>query len=207
MNEFEQLLAELDTLAKAGPVGNDEGGDDKRIQQAADDSEHAEPDGDEDGEYDDGDEDNEDEDEDEDETLGKSLSVTLPDGTKAEAYDGTMLVKSLIERHDQHRDLMLKSLQGAVLAITRLNKTVERLQGQVAKLSKSGSGRRSTLVLRDKEIDGHLAKAMPEQSDIMTKANSAFSDGRISAVQLNTLDIAHRRGQLAQVDHNLLAKL
>jgi len=41
----------------------------------------------------------------------------------------------------------------------------------------------------------------------MAKALGAFSAGRISAVQLNTLDIAHRRGQLAQVDHTLLAKL
>jgi hypothetical protein len=86
MTDFAALLDDLETLQKASaPSKEDEGkGDDKKIAAAAADC-------DKDGDKDD-----------KGEEFGKAFKVTLADGTEAEAFDGTAMLKAL---HTEHTKL------------------------------------------------------------------------------------------------------
>ena len=93
MSKFDELLGELETLAKAQPA---EEGDEKIVAAAAEGGGQGsgEPDGDEgagdgmgDGDGDEG-----------KPPMAKSFRVKLEDGTEVDAQDGTELVKALQDR-------------------------------------------------------------------------------------------------------------
>ena len=95
MSQFNELLAELETLAKAQPAD----GDQKIAAAAAEGGAGAPDDEDDEGEADPA-AGNGEPDGDEGKPMAKSFRVTMPDGTEQEAVDGTALVKSLGDRLD-----------------------------------------------------------------------------------------------------------
>lgn len=212
MSEFERLLNELGTLAKAAPPIQ-EGDVDKRITAAYEDEE------DEDEDEKEGDEDNEDKGEyaegakpgGKEEVFGKSFSVRLDDDTDVEAYDGTELVKSLMAQHQEQQQMLQKSLTATVAALGAIQKTVQaqgeaiaKLSTRVGRVSGEGSGRKTALTLHDKPVDGFAKAGMADHGELLAKAQAAFDAGKLTAKELNTIDFVLRRG--GQIDHTLLAK-
>lgn len=193
---FQALLGELDTLNKAIPAA--EVADDKKIQTAA-------ADGDADDKKKEGD----------DKPMTKSLQVTLADGTILEAEDGTELVKSLFARVDSNEDMIVKALGGTLNLIKAhsdqlkaTNELVKSLQADVAKLANQPAGRK-TLVNVHEQVTA-MTKANPEPAvqtvaDFMVKANSAFTAGKITGIELTSADVAIRNGFAP--DESVVAKV
>lgn len=211
MSQFDKLLGELDTLAtqqedmtKALPA--EDGKDDDKIQAAA-----------ADGGGEEGAEDRDEEDEDEGEPMGKSLGeVTLPDGTKAEAVDGTELVKSLIAQIGEIKTgaaategKMAKALEGAVGLIKSQGEMIKSLSESVKKLSNEGRGRKAVLTIAEKPDTTETLKKSDEQGmtsqEFMAKSNAAYSGGRISGKELTVIDVSLRTG--APIEPSLIHKV
>ena len=190
---FDALLGELDTLTKALPADD---GSDKKIQAAA-----------EGGGSVDGDED-ENLDADGKPILGKSLQVTLADGTKVDAQDGTALVKSLIGRIDDTEDVISKCLTAVVGMVKAQDELIKSLQGDVKRLGGEGKGRKTMLAITEQAST--LAKSAPTGLDVgefMIKANSAFDAKRINGKELTFIDVAIRNGQANVIDQSLVTKV
>ena len=202
MSQFDKLLGELDTLtaeqadmSKALP--SDDGKDDAKIQAAAEDG-GGEAGAEGGAEEDEGDEN--------DEPMGKSLGeVTLPDGTKAEAVDGTELVKSLIEQIGEIKTgaeatetKMAKALEGAVGLIKSQGEMIKSLTESVKKLSNEGRGRKTVLTISEKPGTTDTLKKSDEQGmsaqDFMAKSNAAFDARQISGKELTVIDVSLRTG-------------
>ena len=182
---FAALLADLDTLAKAMPAGGKDANDDdedETIEAAA-----------EDGEGDEGDdagEGNQDQPAAKGDPFGKAFEVTLADGTKAQALDGTAMMKSL---HDENVALRTRAddLQTALVSVGSLLKSlhagqtksdalIKSLRTDVAKLGGQGSGRRAVLTLQEKRAStAEVAPAAPTQDEIMAKALSLQTAGKL----------------------------
>jgi len=201
MSQFDKLLGELNTLTaeqadmtKALPA--DDGKDDAKIQAAAEDG------GGEEGAQDGADEDEGDEN---NEPMGKSLGeVTLPDGTKAEAVDGTELVKSLIEQIGEIKTgaeatetKMAKALEGAVGLIKSQGEMIKSLTESVKKLSNEGRGRKTVLTVTEKPAAETMAKSDSQgmtAEEFMVKSNAAFDARQISGKELTVIDVSLRTG-------------
>ncbi len=209
MSIFAELLHELqsqqeEALAKALPA-DDGDGDEKIADAAAEGGSQDEPDGDEgkspkegDGDGDEG-----------KKPFAKSFAVTLADGTEAEAVDAGELIKSL---QDDVAAIKAES-KGQVEDLTKaLGQTLELVKGQaslikslndrVGKLSSEGRGRKTAVSVHEKPVDansGSLAKshasedASPE--NFMAKSNAAFDAGKLTGLELSTIDVALRNGQ------------
>ena len=100
MNDFTALLDELASLQAgtedmAKAMKTDDAEDDKKIAAAADTDGDGKAEGAGEGDGEGGGKDGDDS-----EYFGKSMSITLPDGTKAEAYDGTEAIHGLHARID-----------------------------------------------------------------------------------------------------------
>lgn len=199
---LEELAAEERVLAKA-MRGDD---DDANIAALAD--------GDQDDDkVPDADDDETGYDDDEDAPMAKSLTLTLPNGQRVEAYDGTALVKSLqAEVAQLQRDngevmaqmgSLIKSLVGTV---KEQRQEIKTLAKSLHQLSAQGTGRRAKLTIHDR---GTEPSGEPDPADVrdqvMAKAMSAFDAGKITGLELNTVDVALRRGQVP--DHSILAKI
>lgn len=183
MNNFQELLAEIqgdvDTLAKALPEDDSEG--DAKIAAAAADGEagqgEGEPDGDE-GEGGKGDGDG-----DEKPAMKKSMTVTLEDGSQAEAIDAGELIKSL---QDEVAALGGKLAKSESDTSDKLGQTLElvknqmglikSLSEQVQRLGGAGRGRKATVVVQDQPtMAKSLSNNEPEglkPEELMAKAMS-----------------------------------
>lgn len=175
-NQFDELLGELQTLAKAqegdgkivaasGEAGGDEDGLD------ADGNPIAKPEGDE-------------------APMGKSFRVKLADGTEVEAQDGTELVKALQDRVEATEGSMAKALHAAVGLIKSQGEQLKALHAKVAAIGGEGRGRKSTLTVAEKPAAGEaaLAKSQAQEgmtgAEFLTKAHDSMKAGRISGHEL-----------------------
>lgn len=196
---FDALLADLEVLHKALPTADEDGDDDDaKIQAAAEDgaqqgdAEGGKAEGAEKGDKDDG----EDEDEDgEGQPFGKSFEVTLADGRKERALDGTAMLKAL---HDENVALraqgtqltrgvttlgeLVKSMHAARVEDRKLLKS---MSAQLARLGDQGRGRKALLHVNEKTspVTPPAEARPPAKEEIMAKAESLRVAGRISGAQ------------------------
>lgn len=188
-DQFQALLGDLGTMAKAMDDAAVEPDGDEKI--AAADAEGAPADGDPKVDAD-------------GKPMTKSMQVTLPDGSVVEAEDGTALVKSLIERLDGTETVMAKALGAAVdlikkqgEALASTNTLVKSLQTKVAELSAQPAGRKTVLTVHDKPA-GTMVKSEPEgmsEPEFMAKAMTAFKAGKITGLEISTAETSINRGQ------------
>jgi hypothetical protein len=200
---FQQLLGDLDTMAKAMPQPQAEGApvagegeDDEAKKQAAATAAAAAESGD---------------------PMTKSFQVTLADGSVIEAQDGTELVKSLFERVDGQEDMMVKALGGTLdlvksltTRVTSQGEVIKSLQETVAKLGNQGAGRKTLVNVHEqvnsltKSLPGAEAKGVSPE-EFLAKSHAAFAANKISGQELNVIDVSLRQG--APIDQSLLAKV
>lgn len=188
---FAGLLAELETLSKALPAVDDEGHDDDAAAEAAADEDEAELSaaGAEDGE----------------EPFGKSFTVTLEDGTEAEAFDGTAMLKAL---HDENVALrsqgedMAKALtglgglvKGLHAALSEQAEMLKSLRGEVRKLGAQGNGRRTTLSLHEKPSPVEPKREGLSVGEVFAKAESLIGAGKLNALQAGKLTASLNSGR------------
>lgn len=237
MSEFSDLISDLDTvlaaeeetLAKALKPDADDAADDEAIKAAADGDadndgeadgedalddydDHAEPDADDEGGPSDGDADNEDEDE---KPLKKSFTVSLPDGSEAEALDGDQLIKSFTDQVAGLRAETNAALAQVATALGRSTKLIKSLReqntalaAQVTALGTSSRGRKSALTVHERPMVGDQSLAKAEgisPRDLMAKALSAQQAGRLTGSQVAEIDAYAARG--LAIPESLLAKL
>ncbi len=194
MSKFDELLGELETLAKAQPAGE---GDEKIVAAAADGGGQGsgEPDGDEDADAGMGDGDG-----DEGKPMAKSFEVTLADGTKVQAQDGTELVKALQERIEGTETVLAKALETAVGLIKSQGEQIAALAGKVKAMGGEGKGRKAVLSVVEKPAaGGDMAKSTDEQGmkpeEFMAKALDAQKLGRLTGIEVATAEAYLNRGQ------------
>lgn len=196
-SQFEQLAAELDTLAKALPADNGE--DDEQIQAAAAEgsgtSGDGEPDGDE-GKGGKGDGDGD------EKPMAKSFEVTLPGGEKAQAVDAGELIKSLQDQITSMEGGMLKSMNAAMSVIKQQGEMLKSLHEKVQKIGNQGAGRKATLSLTEKPVTT-IAKSEPtgmDAGEFLAKSEGAFNAGRITGLELSTIETYVNRGKQPPAD-------
>lgn len=205
MSQYEKLLEELETMAKAMP--GDEGVDDDKIQAAA---AAANPDADGDGENDVtgddlnpeglGDEGEGEGDGDDEETMGKSFALKLEDGTELEAIDGTELVKSLMARVESNEGTVMKALGTAVDLLGKQGDMIKSLQDEVKKLAGEGRGRKTVVSVSEKPVAGAtMAKSQGaadglSANEFMAKALAAQASGRLTGLDVARAESALNKG-------------
>lgn len=205
MSQYEKLLEELETMAKAMP--GDEGADDDKIQAAA---AAANPDADGDGENDVtgddlnpeglGDEGEGEGDGDDEETMGKSFALKLEDGTELEAIDGTELVKSLMARVESNEGTVMKALGTAVDLLGKQGNMIKSLQDEVKKLAGEGRGRKTVVSVSEKPVAGaNMAKSQGaaeglSANEFMAKALAAQASGRLTGLDVARAESALNKG-------------
>lgn len=205
MSQYEKLLEELETMAKAMP--GDEGADDDKIQAAA---AAANPDADGDGENDVtgddlnpkglGDEGEGEGDGDDEETMGKSFALKLEDGTELEAIDGTELVKSLMARVESNEGTVMKALGTAVDLLGKQGNMIKSLQDEVKKLAGEGRGRKTVVSVSEKPVAGAtMAKSQGaadglSANEFMAKALAAQASGRLTGLDVARAESALNKG-------------
>lgn len=205
MSKFDELLNELETLAKAQPAE----GDEKIVAAAAEGGGQGEGDDEIEGQdgaaaaggqggaapadtpKDDG------------EPMGKSFRVTMPDGTEAEAVDGTAMLKALQNRIDTEGQTMAKSMEAAVSLLKAQAERIDVLTKAVANLAGTGRGRKAVVSVADKPATT-LAKSEPTQGlspeQFMVKALDAQKAGRLSGLEVATAEASLNRGQPVPAD-------
>lgn len=196
---YAELIGELETMAKAMNDGKE---DDAKIQAAAgeagDGAAASEPDGDEDGDDMDGDGDG-------DEPMGKSFTAVI-DGREVEAFDGTTLVKSLMDKVETSEADMVKAMTAAVDLIKAQGKEIALLKSEVARIGGTGQGRKSALNIHEKPAPaGSETQPQVTAGDILAKANSAAEAGKITWREASKIDTAIRMGQAP--DSALLSRI
>lgn len=197
---FDKLLGELEVLSKAIPAdGADADADaDAKVAAAAADGADAGADADADPDKKDGEE------------LGKSFEITLADGSKVEAQDGTELIKALNTRIDATEGQMLKALESAVGLLKSQGALIKSLQDQVAKLGNEGRGRKTIVSIVDKPDAAAAALAKSEDKGVtpeafMAKALTALKDGKISGSDLSLAEACVNRG--TQIPANIISSV
>ncbi|MEN6544491.1 MAG: hypothetical protein ABFE07_00445 [Armatimonadia bacterium] len=207
MNQFEQLLAELNaaqeeqsTLAKAMPA--EDGEDDEAIQAAA--AEAGADAGDKNPEDDD--------DEEGDEPIAKSIKIG---DEEVQVVDAEALVKSLGDltgRVEKGEEVLTKGLTSALALIKGQGALIKSLQDQVTKLAGKGAGRKTVLTVHDKPQaeDSPLAKSQQDgltPAEFLAKSHAAFDAKRITGKELTTIDVALRTNQVGTLDSALITKV
>jgi len=218
MNDFAALLADLETLQKASgpddkkPVAEDpdDKGDDKKIEAAADNGKKQ-------GEVD------------EKETFGKAFKVKLEDGSEAEAFDGTAMLKALHAEHEGLRSAVesreediLKAFDMAVGTIRDLQSKVaeqdtliKALKNKVDTIGAAGVGRRTMLTIAEKLSPsagvtggqpggGQSGSEGPSAKQVMMKAQFMARKGELDWGALPRIEAHQARGSIAPED--LLAR-
>lgn len=194
---FEQLLNDLEVLRKSQAI-DEEGqeGAEKIIAAAAD----GEGEGNPDAKKDDG------------EQFGKSMTAII-DGQEQEVIDGTEFVKALhadVESIKASRETENGQLAKAMTSMTEMlgeqGKLIKSLQDQIAALSNSGAGRKSTLGATDAD----LTKSMTPPADIgrdaiLAKCEAAMSAGKLTGMDVSIAEAALNRGM--QVPGHIMAAL
>lgn len=213
---FDKLLGDLETLTKAVPIQDDDA--EEKIQAAAGDGGDETP-GDEAG-MDDDDKDNKDGKvkgkKKGGKMFGKSMTVTLEDGTEVEAEDGTELVKSLTEslgalteRIDGSDTVLAKALGELVTLAKAQNTAIASMQTQIKAMAGEGRGRKAVVSMADNKPAG-AAKAGEgiDPVALMAKAQGMAESGKLawSDVALVESSFNHRDFTLASRP-GLLAKI
>lgn len=203
-NNFEQLLAELqgaaaenETLAKAMPPVEEGKDDDQIAAAAAEGGEELNP------------EDEELDDDQDGAPMAKSMKIG---DEEVQVVDAELLIKSLTDLSDRvetNEGVLAKALASTLDTLKSQGELIKSLQGQVAKLAGTGTGRKTVLTVVDKPAAGEqqLAKSQQPQltaGDVLAKATAAFGAGKINGLELTTIDVALRQNQ--QIDQGLLAK-
>lgn len=206
MSQFEELLDQLNaeqkeqsTLAKSMPAADAE--DDEAIQAAAAEAELEE-------------ELEEELDDEQDEGLVETpmtKSMTL-DGEEVEVVDAEALIKSMQDltgRVGKQEETLTKALTGTLALVKQQGEMLKSMNARLNKMSKSGAGRKTVLSVHDKPATGgeeHLAKSEQGMTagELMAKAHAAFDAGKISGLELTTIDVSLRGN--TQIDQGLLAK-
>lgn len=201
-NNFEQLLAELgqaaaenETLAKAMPPVEDK--DDAEIAAAAAEGDDKNP---EDDELQEG----------SDAPMTKSMIV---DGEEVQVLDADQLIKSLTDlsgRVEANEGVLAKALASTLGTLKSQGELIKSMQGQIAKLSSQGAGRKAVLTVSEKPPVGEqpLAKSQQEgltQGEFMAKSHAAFAEKKITGLELTTIDVTLRQGQA--LDPGLISKV
>lgn len=205
MSQYEKLLEELETMAKAMP-GDDAADDDKIAAAAAE----ANPDADGDGKNDVtgdglnpeglGDEGEGEGDGDDEETMGKSFALKLEDGTELEAIDGTELVKSLMARVESNEGTVMKALGTAVDLLGKQGNMIKSLQDEVKNLAGEGRGRKTVVSVSEKPVAGAtMAKSQGaadglSANEFMAKALAAQASGRLTGLDVARAESALNKG-------------
>jgi len=208
-SEFEKLAAELEVLAKAQPVTEEDkvlaaakeaGVDTDQVGDADDTNPDADADADGDhGPDGDGDED--------DEVLGKSFQVVGADGAPVKAYDATDLIKSLNDRigglesekaeDAERREHLGKSLESIADLLKAQSEQIDTLQKAMVNMNKQGVGRKAVLTVNEKP-DTTMAKSVQSDGldgkEFMAKAMGALKSGRISAMDVSIAEGSLNRG-------------
>lgn len=204
MSQYAKLLEELETMAKAMP-GDDVADDDKIAAAAADGNADADGDGanDVNGEpvgSDDAGETGDDDSTAGDDTLGKSFSMKLDDGTELEAIDGTELVKSLMARVESNEESVMKALGSAVELIGKQGAMIKSLHDKVSKLAGEGRGRKAVVSITEKPTAGTMAKSQSaadegmSANEFMAKALAAQAAGRLTGLDVARAESALNKG-------------
>lgn len=156
--------------------------------------------------------------------FGKSFQVTLPDGTTADAYDGTAAIEALTARVDKLTaqldgvaagDEMAKSL-GADMAkalgsvtgtmkglqeiVTKQGELIKSLSGDITALRGSGTGRKAVLDVHEQRA---ITPTKPEgatQGEVMAKAMTAQEAGKITALDVARIESRFGRGEPIPAD-------
>lgn len=208
--EFESLLDDLislqqeqDTMSKA--LGDDV--DDEEIQEAAgeaDELENAEskgkkePDGDEDGEDvdDDGDGDGE--------LMGKSFMIETENGEQVEAFDATLLIKSLTDKSNATEEFVSKAINQMTTVIGGQSQMIKSLQAEVIALKSAGRGRKTVVSMNEPATT--MKKSLPtSRDDIMAKCMSAFNENKISGLDVSRAESYLNNNQPVPAD--ILARI
>lgn len=204
MSKFNELLSELETLAKAQPAE----GDEKIVAAAAEGGGQGEGDEENNGQgtppadgqgaapgAGDG--------EGEGEMMGKSFDVVLPDGSTAKAVDGTVMLKALQDRVETEGATMAKSMEAALSLLKSQAQRIETLTKAVANLAGTGRGRKAVVSVADKPATT-LAKSEPASGlspeQFMAKALDAQKAGRLSGLEVATAEASLNRGQPVPAD-------
>lgn len=218
MNDFDALLAELAPLQKAmeKPMG------DAKVTAAADEADAVLPDGEGEGE---GEGEGKpavmakSDDVDDDDMLGKSFSVTMPDGSVQEAFDGTAMMKAMgtqlvaIKQHATDRDLELATAKGelakalsacsALLGIVKpMAEMTKAMRAELTAIGGAGRGRQATVSLVDKPAlsAAPAAPAAPNTNEIMAKAMTLVDAGDFSSAEIARLEAHLGRGNPVPAD-------
>ena len=199
MSQFEKLLGEIadlgaeqEAMTKALPA--DDGKDEENIQAAAAEG-GLDGDADDEGGKPDGDDDDEG-----NAPMAKSFELTLEDGTRLVAQDGTEIVKSLRARVEQNEEQMSKALGSAVELIKGQSALIKSLSERVAKLSGEGRGRKTVVSVVEKPGPGASTMAKSEPAGLspeqfFVKALDAQKAGRISGTEIAVAEACLNRGE------------
>lgn len=202
------LLAEMtahqeEELAKAAPLPDDPDGDedDETIQAAAEnanaDNADQELDGEGEGEQeteagaaDDG-----------KPAMTKSFSFQMEDGTQAEAFDATELIKSMGADMAALRDESVSVMTQAFTMIKSQAAEIASLKQQVSALGSTGRGRKTVVSVTEKAAVGTLAKSSTgdepsgfSREEFFAKAATAQRAGRISAADISVAEAYMNKG-------------
>lgn len=180
------LSKSMDGAAKIAAAAED--GED---QGEAGDKKRGEPDGDKDGA---GEGDN-----DGDEMFGKALQVQMADGTVAEAYDGTAMMKAMATRlvaTEGQSATLAKALSAATGIIKQQGEMMKALNDRVARLANTGTGRRAMVSVNDKAPApaAGQAAAAPAPQELLTKALAMSGRGELTSIQVARIESSVRSG-------------
>ena len=215
MSEYAQLVkdvaGELEEFHKAD-AAKKEDGDDNKVKQAA--KEGA-------AESDDGDADEDDDKE--GKPFGKALTVTLPDGSSAQAFDGSKAIQTLVSENADLREQigdLQKAFSIAVDVVKDLRASRDKqgemlkaLQTKIASVGASPSGRRTMVASAEKLTPGDDAQRLgpsaaqgPTQASVMQKAMKLAEDrtSHFGWEGIPRIEAFQNRGQLGPPD--LLAR-
>lgn len=196
-SQFDELIGELDVIAKALPAEGEE--DSEKVLSAA-----ADGGGDESG---DGNEKEPDGDADDKPMMGKSFKVTMADGSEVEAVDGAEMIKALRDEIDDTHGAIAKALGSAVSLIKGQGDTLKKqatliksLTEKVEALGKQGAGRKTVLSLVEKTPASALAKSTGSEDGMdvntfMAKALAAQAAGVVNGQEICVAEAQLNRGE------------
>ncbi|SAL02533.1 hypothetical protein AWB80_08384 [Caballeronia pedi] len=209
---LEELEGEHEAMAKALPA--DDGKDDDKIQAAA--GEGGGEGGEGKGEGEGAGEGDEGKGEKEGELpFGKSMQMTDAEGNVIEAFDGTELVKSLMDdvaamktQFGETEGQMAKALESTLGLVKSQGALIKSLQEQVLKLGGEGRGRKTVVTVTEKVV-GTMQKSQADEgispAEFMVKSQAAFDAGRITGKDFTVIDVSLRSG--VPVDPALVSKV
>ena len=159
---------------------------------------------------------------DDEELFGKAMTVVI-DGEEREAFDARTPMrklhatsKDLRKSLDAHAD-ELKAAHAfgtkAVELIAEQGAMIKAMQDQLGRLANSGTGRVSTLMVGERpavsggggSAAGGAAQEKIGPADLLVKAEGAMAAGRITGMELATLEATMNRRQ--QPDAELVARI